>query len=123
MPTFQAMLVKKMFMLKPQEAVLPLLLHGTTDDTQQTHGHCKLYTIYSKRFCNNLPPLPADGSQQPKHWTENQLPKQVSKVPSTNESREKDQNTFSDPKLEKGTPKNYQKKSKHDSDQVKHTQR
>ena len=68
------------------------------------------------------PPLQTDPNSQ-KHLTENYLPKHMSKVPSTNESKAKRQNTFPDTKLEKKTPKNYQNKPVHDSDQVTSTQR
>ena len=44
-------------------------------------------------------------------------------MPTTTESGEQGQNTVPDPKLKKGVPKIYQKKSKLESDQLKHTQR
>ena len=55
--------------------------------------------------------------------TENHLPKHVAKASFTNESKVKGQNTFPDTEFEKETPKNYQNKSVHDSDQVTSTQR
>ena len=58
-----------------------------------------------------------------KHLKENHLPKPLSKVPSTTEIGEEGQNTVPDPKPKKRVPNNYQKKSKHESDQLKHTQR
>ena len=54
---------------------------------------------------------------------ENDLSKAASKMPTTTESGNQGQNTVPDPKLKKRVPKNYQKKSKLESDQLKHTQR
>ena len=70
-----------------------------------------------------LPPnFIAEEIQQPKHLKENDLSKPASKMPTTTESGEQGQNTVPDPKLKKGVPKNYQKKSKPEFDQLKHTQ-
>ena len=58
-----------------------------------------------------------------RHLKETDLSKPASKMATTTESGEQGQNTVPDPKLKKGVPKNYQKKSKLESDQLKHTQR